>query len=131
MFPSLCTGRAEEQQAGSIWTRSGKKITMRAEGPPDKICVDEEYNAARKLSREEFAPVISRLLSDKLLIVVPPQGAGIYKEVADAFSQRGGRRIEADTLTDADLRDPSFWEQRTRLHDSTADLETMPASASR
>jgi len=82
---------------------------MRAEGPPDRISVDEEYNVARKLSREEFAPVISRVLgSDKLLIVIPAQGAGIYKEVADAFNQKGARRIEADALTDADLRENSL-----------------------
>jgi aminopeptidase N len=86
-----------------------EKITMRAEGPPDRISVDEEYNVARRLSREEFAPVISRLLgSDKLLIVVPHQGTGMYKEVADAFSQRGGRRIEGDALTDADMRENSL-----------------------
>lgn len=86
-----------------------EKVTMRAEGPPDRISVDEEYNVARKLSREEFAPVISRVLgSDKLLIVIPAQGAGIYKEVADAFNQKGARRIEADALTDADLRENSL-----------------------
>ncbi|HME45031.1 MAG TPA: ChaN family lipoprotein [Syntrophorhabdales bacterium] len=79
-------------------------------GPmPEKISVDREYDVARRLSRQEFPPVIARLLGSEKTLLVPSQtGAGIYREVIDAFLQRGVLLKDAASLTDADLASASL-----------------------
>jgi aminopeptidase N len=53
---------------------------------PDRIAVDEDYDVARMLSIDEFPPVIARLIGDeKRMIVLPPRGVEIYREVIDRF----------------------------------------------
>ena len=76
---------------------------------PEKISLDEDYDVARRLSRQEFPPVIARLLGSEKTLLVPSQTrTGIYREVIDAFLQRGALLRDGGSLTDADLANASL-----------------------
>jgi len=54
---------------------------------PDRIVFDEDYDVARKLDRQELAPVLARLLGDKCLIIaMPRENAGIYTSIMEIFA---------------------------------------------
>ena len=62
------------------------RFKMIVDHVPDRIVVDEDYDVARMLSIDEFPPVIARLFGDEhRMIVLPPQGVEIYREVIDTF----------------------------------------------
>lgn len=58
---------------------------------PDEIVVDENLDLFRALAPEEDPPTLARLAADeKRLVVMPPERKGMYREVMDAFEEKGG-----------------------------------------
>lgn len=55
-----------------------------------KIVLDENYDVARGISRDEYPPVVARLLAeDKIIIALPEEGKEIYKSIITDFQGRG------------------------------------------
>jgi aminopeptidase N len=74
-----------------------ERFKMVVDGAPDRIALDEDYEVARRLSINEFPPVIARLIGDeKRVIVLSPSGPEIYAQVVD------GLKGEGTTLSDPD-----------------------------
>ena len=56
---------------------------------PDRIVLDEDYDIARDLQGDEFAPVIARLLGDdKLIIALPQEGKDIYRDIINKYRKK-------------------------------------------
>jgi uncharacterized iron-regulated protein len=80
-----------------------ERYEMTVDSVPVSIAVDEDYEVARMLSAGEFPPVIARLIGDeKRMIVLPPEGEGVYGEVIDAFKGRGTSLIEPERINYAE-----------------------------
>ena len=76
---------------------------------PEKISLDENYDIARRLTREEVPPVIARLLGDeKPIIVLPVNRRDVYTGVVEAFKQRGGVEREAGDVKNSDVKSASL-----------------------
>jgi aminopeptidase N len=75
-----------------------------AEGTPGEIVFDGEYELMRKLPKEEYPPVISRLLGDeKRLIVVPEKDREKYDDLIDVFRGEGFAIKEEKEIKDEDI----------------------------
>jgi uncharacterized iron-regulated protein len=86
-------------------SKEKERFEITVEGLPERIALDEEYDVGRRLSIDEFPPVIARLLGDeKRIIVRPPSGAEVYEEIIAAFKGKGDRVSEAKDVTLEDLR---------------------------
>ena len=86
-----------------------ERFEMIVEDLPERMAIDENYDRARRLSLSEFPPVIARLLGDdKPIIVLPPSGSEIYKEVIDTFKGKGDRVSEPKAITYEDLKTHSL-----------------------
>ncbi len=69
-------------------SKEKERFEIITEGLPERIVLDEEYAVGRKLSIDEFPPVIARLLGDeKRIIVLPPSRPEIYEEVISRFQE--------------------------------------------
>lgn len=76
---------------------------------PEKLSLDENYDVARRLAREEVPPVLARLLGDeKPIIVLPVNRRDVYTGVVEAFRQRGGVEREAGDVKNADVKSVSL-----------------------
>lgn len=76
---------------------------------PEKISLDENYDVARRLAREEIPPVLARLLGDeKPLIVLPVNRKDIYAGVVETLKQRGGVEREAGNVKNSDVKSASL-----------------------
>lgn len=71
---------------------------------PVELVVDEGYDIFRRLSTEEFPPVISRLLGDgKRMVVLPETAPAGAARVSDFFSREGFKVSKDADLTYADI----------------------------
>ncbi len=76
---------------------------------PERMVIDEDYETARKLSLSEFPPVMARLLGEeRSIIVLPPARSEIYRDVINAFAERGAEAREPDRITFEDLKTRSL-----------------------
>jgi uncharacterized iron-regulated protein len=75
---------------------------------PRKIVLDEDYDIARYLHEDEFAPVIARLLGDEKIIVVR-HGAenGIYQGIINQYEQKDGMIIAAKDIGESNIAESS------------------------
>jgi aminopeptidase N len=81
-----------------------ERLEMILEDMPEKMAVDENYDTARKLSIDEFPPVLARLIGDEeKTIVLPPSGKEIYEEIIDAFQRKGAKISPPDSIDSMDL----------------------------
>jgi aminopeptidase N len=72
---------------------------------PQRIALDEDYDLARRLSIDEFPPVIARLMGEeKLIIVLPSSKREVYGEIVKTFQEKGGKVSEPEVLG---YRDPN------------------------
>jgi len=72
---------------------------------PDRIVFDENYDVARDLEPEEFAPVVARLLGDTcLLISVPPENAEMYSSFMDVFEGNNPVKWDENNIKDSDIK---------------------------
>ena len=87
---------SKEGRTRRVFHLSGEKgrFEMTVDGAPQRLVLDEDYEVARRLSPEEFPPVIARLLGDKDRTVVLPDSAGeVYREVLAAFKGAGDKVV--------------------------------------
>ena len=71
---------------------------------PQKVVLDENYDIARGISKDEYPPVIARLLGDdKIIIAVPDKGKEIYESIIADFEGRGAVAKAAKDITIADI----------------------------
>ncbi len=76
---------------------------------PEKVSIDENYDVARRLGREELPPVIVRLLGDeKPIIVLPVNRRDVYTSVVETFRGRGGVEREASDVKNGDVKSASL-----------------------
>jgi uncharacterized iron-regulated protein len=72
---------------------------------PGKIVFDENYDVARILDRNEFPPVVARLLGDENpLLILPPKKARIYKTITEKYRADGAVIKKPDDITTEDLK---------------------------
>ena len=65
------------------------EVEIEAEDTPVSLIIDDNYDLFRKLSEEEFPPVVSRLLGDdKKIFVVPQDKAGLYAGLSGFLKAR-------------------------------------------
>ncbi len=84
-------------------------ITLYSRDLPEKIVVDEDYDVMRRLSREEFPPVIARFIDDKSIVLgLPASKNTVYENIIDAFNKKGAAIRDTTAISDADLRNSSF-----------------------
>ncbi|HMK56212.1 MAG TPA: ChaN family lipoprotein [Dissulfurispiraceae bacterium] len=75
---------------------------------PDRIVIDEDYAIMRKLSRDEFPPVIARVLGDRLIVVVPPPSGKVYDSIIQFFADRGATIEKSADIGEATKTKTSF-----------------------
>ncbi|MEW6417574.1 MAG: ChaN family lipoprotein [Nitrospirota bacterium] len=78
-------------------------------GIPSKIILDDGYDLMRRLSEEEYPPVISRLLGDaKRLIVVPEKDGEKYSDFINVLKESGFTLKEEKEIRDEDIMTSSL-----------------------
>jgi len=91
---------------------SGKEkeyFDIRAEGNPQTLTVDGDYDVMRTLQQDELPPVISRLLGDKRrLVVYTEKEKEIYSGLIKFFKEKGFEAKETGELKDEDIRTSSL-----------------------
>jgi aminopeptidase N len=71
---------------------------------PRKIVLDENYDIARVIGKDEYPPVIARLLGDdKIIIAVPDKGKEIYESIIADFEGKGAVAKAEKDITIADI----------------------------
>ena len=75
---------------------------------PDRILIDEDYDIMRKLSQDEFPPVIARLIGDPKPVIVSPASGNIYDLIIKTFLSRGAIAEKSTALNDALLSKASL-----------------------
>jgi uncharacterized iron-regulated protein len=76
---------------------------------PYRIVLDEDYDLARRLSDDEYPPVIARLRSEENpILVLPPGGEEIYAKVIDYFKRMGSRIQKAEQVGDEEMKGSSL-----------------------
>ncbi len=90
-------------------SKARNEISLHSRELPDRIVIDEDYDIMRRLSHEEFPPVISRFLGDKdLVLVLPASNKAAYVQAIDSLRKKGVSVKENAEISDASLRDSSF-----------------------
>jgi aminopeptidase N len=86
-------------------SKEKEKFEITVAGLPERIVLDEGYDVGRKLSIDEFPPVIARLLGDEArIIVLPSSQPERYEEVMAAFKRKGTKVSEPEGVTVDDLK---------------------------
>ncbi len=71
---------------------------------PSRIVLDEDYDIARGLNRDEYPPVISGLLGeDELIVAVPEGGEILYGKIIEKFVELGAVEKPVEDITIADI----------------------------
>jgi uncharacterized iron-regulated protein len=75
---------------------------------PRKIVLDEDYDIARYLHEDEFAPVIARLLGDDKIIVVHNDAPNsIYQGIIEQYEQKNGVIIASKDIGESNIAESS------------------------
>ncbi len=75
----------------------------------EKIVMDEDYDVARKISNNEFPPVIARLLGDeKNIIAVSNEDMEMFSSVIDIFKKRGAVVMELNEVRHDIIKESSL-----------------------
>jgi aminopeptidase N len=78
-------------------------------GTPRSLIIDRDYDVMRRLQKEEFPPVISRLLGDeKKVIVYSEKQKDIYSDLIEVFKKNGFEAKETGELKDEEIRNSSL-----------------------
>jgi uncharacterized iron-regulated protein len=75
---------------------------------PAMIVMDEDYDTVRRLSQEEFPPVIARLLGDERIIIVPTADKETYKDIIDNFKEKNAVEKEESDIKDSEIKNSSL-----------------------
>jgi len=93
-----------------LWvTKKTDTLTISLDRRPVKMIIDENYDLMRKLSTDEFPPVLARLIGDERIIVaLPSRNAETYEEIINTFNERGAVAKDAATINDSDIKTSSL-----------------------
>jgi aminopeptidase N len=81
-----------------------KRFEIPVKGTPSELVVGGDYDVMRKLSEEEYPPVISRLLGDeKRLVVIPEKDREKYDGLINVFKEEGFAVKEEKEIKDEDV----------------------------
>lgn len=76
---------------------------------PERIIMDGDYDIARRLSDEEFPPVISRLIgAEKIIIALPVSNKDAYRNIINTFEEKGGIKKESQDIKHSDIKNASL-----------------------
>jgi aminopeptidase N len=80
-----------------------------AKGNVRELVFDGDYDVMRRLSPDEFPPVIARLLGDEKRLVIYPKKAKLkYSDLIDFFMREGFAAREETDVNDEDIRTSSL-----------------------
>jgi uncharacterized iron-regulated protein len=80
-------------------------FTMFLTDKPLKIVMDEDYDIPRVISRDEFPPVIARILRDEpMVVVVPPENRTFYESITEYFQKKGATIKEPVDMKESDIK---------------------------
>ncbi|HTZ17794.1 MAG TPA: ChaN family lipoprotein, partial [Dissulfurispiraceae bacterium] len=109
MVPINIYAAGQKETVPALIDKAKNEISLYSRDLPDRVVVDEDYDVMRKLTGEEFPPVISRLIGDKSAVLVLPQSSkDAYERVIDGFKNEGIQAKENSEIKDASLHDSSF-----------------------
>jgi uncharacterized iron-regulated protein len=74
------------------------------QGEPLEMIIDSTYDIMRKLSKDEYPPVISRLLGDDKKLIIVPEEEKVYTGLIDVFRQQGFESRDEDEIQDEDIK---------------------------
>jgi uncharacterized iron-regulated protein len=84
-------------------------VDIDADGTPKVLVIDRDYEVMRRLQKDEFPPVISRLLGDeKRIIVYSEKEKDIYSDLIKVFKENGFETKETGELKDEEIRNSSL-----------------------
>jgi aminopeptidase N len=109
VVPVTVYAAGQKETLPSHVDKTKNDISLYSRELPDRVVIDEDYDIMRRLSHEEFPPVIARLLGDKgTVLVLPTSKKDAYEEVIDDFRKKGASIKENSEISDASLHDHSF-----------------------
>ncbi len=81
-------------------SREEERFEIISDGLPERVVLDEDYDVGRRLSIDEFPPVIARLLGDqRRIVVLPPSKPDVYQEIVTTFEKKGDKVSEPKSIT--------------------------------
>jgi aminopeptidase N len=81
-----------------------KEFEIPVKGTPSELLFDEDYDLMRKISKEEYPPVISGLFGDeKRLVVIPEKDREKYDGLINVFKEEGFAVKEEKEIKDEDI----------------------------
>lgn len=103
----ITTDKAEITEKLKI-EKEKETFEIPVQGEPLEMIIDNNYDIMRKLSKEEFPPVISKLLGDDKRLIVIPIEKEKYTELIDVFKQEGFSLKEEEYIQDEDIKTNSL-----------------------
>lgn len=89
--------------------KQSETFEIPVQGNPTEMVLDRNYDLMRTLSKEEYPPVISRLLGDeKRLLVIPGKEREKYEDLIAVFKKDGFTLKEEKDLEDEDIMSSSL-----------------------
>ncbi len=89
--------------------KAKESFEIPVEGDPLGMIIDRDYDVMRKLSEEEYPPVIARLLGDeKRLIVMPEEENEKYNELVNFLKGEGFALKDENEIKDEDIKTNSL-----------------------
>jgi uncharacterized iron-regulated protein len=103
--------RTDEGESTEILNieKESERFEIPVRGNPVEMVFDGDYDIMRRLSPEEYPPVVSRLFGDEKRVVVIPEGEGdIYGDLMDVLKGKGFALMEESEIRDEDIRKNSL-----------------------
>ena len=108
-LPVRITEIGGEKRDGVEITKEKQYFYIPAEDTLRDLVLDENYDVMRRLSQDEFPPVVARLLGDeKKLLVYPEKERDKYADLMDTFEKEGFTAKEEAQVKDEDIQTSSL-----------------------
>jgi uncharacterized iron-regulated protein len=78
------------------------------DGTPLEMVFDEQYDLMRRVAKEEFPPVVARLMGDEKRIVVVPEEDEKYTDLVEVLKRDGFTPKGEKDVKDADIKQSSM-----------------------
>lgn len=106
---SLITTKEIKRKVLDI-NKEKQRFEIIADGSPEKLVIDEDYDIFRRLSEEEIPPVIGKLLgADKKLLILPEDDShlSIYADIIDFYTTNSVTVKSPKEVSNLDIKDSS------------------------
>lgn len=101
----LKTGKGDAKQVLRI-EEEKQSFSMVTDSSPEKLVLDENYDAFRRLTEKETPPVIGKLLSEeKGVLVLPEEASSPYSGLEKLFGEKGYKAKKPGEIRNEDFRD--------------------------